>query len=122
MAGDKHIPNSAWEERFVKLAKKYAMLGLTLEQFAGIIEVHYQSIMYWMRTKPEFKASWNEGKELSDANVAESLYAQCFDRYVDEEQIVSFHGVDRVVKVKKFIPASEKACRTWLSNRQRANW
>jgi hypothetical protein len=123
MAGDKHIPDSKWNDKFPQMAFEYALLGYTLQQVAQTLDVHLQTVKYWLaENKGGFAEKWNEGRDRADSKVVSELYKNCFDRYVTEEEGRMYHGEMKVVKVKKFIPGDVKAQSRWLSLRQKALW
>lgn len=122
MAGDKHTPGSSWNEDRPRQAYEMALLGLTLMQMATVMDVHYQTLQYWLNNKPEFAAKFNEGKEIADMKVVSALYQNCFDRYVEVEEVHMYGGKTIRTKKKQFIQGSEKAQMKWLALRQKALW
>jgi len=120
----KHTPGSQWNEKRPEEAYKWALLGLTLYQAAQQMEVDFKTLEYWKSNKPEFKKAWTAGKEEADAKVVAAAYLNCFDRYVDDEEVhVNVRTGDVIkVKVKKFIQGDKWMQNKWLSLRQRALW
>ena len=122
MAGDKHIPNTKWNDDRPRQAREMALLGLTDQQMAEVMGVAHDTLVYWKRNKPEFLEALAEGKEIADAKVVDSFYQNCLDRFVDIEEVHVVKGVLKTVTRKKFIQGDKWAQAKWLAVRQRATW
>ena len=57
-----------------KQVLKYALLGLTDKQIAGVFEISESTLNLWKNEYPEFSESIRAGKTDADANVASTLY------------------------------------------------
>jgi len=116
------LPNTVWNDGRPEEAYQYAVLGLTDKQMAEVMEVDHNTFVYWKRNKPEFLHRLNEGKAETDAKVANALLANCFDRFVEIEEVHVVKGELKRIKVQKFIAGDKWAQKQWLTVRQRALW
>jgi hypothetical protein len=122
MSGEKHTPNSQWNNKRPKQAFDLALLGYTDQQIADEMGVHPRTLDYWKKTKPEFLEKLIEGKAEADQKVVNAFYLNCLDRWIEEEEVHVYKGVITKVKVKRFIPGDKWAQAKWLSLRQRGQW
>ena len=60
MAGDKHIPNTQWNEDRPRQVYEMALLGLTEKQMARVMGLHEKTLEYW-------KTDVNKGGMDSDS-------------------------------------------------------
>ena len=122
MAGDKHIPNSKWNEDRANQGYQLALLGLTDRQIADVMEVDVTTLEYWKRNKPGFFERLQAGKEEADMKVVNAFYQNCLDRWVEIEEVHIYKGSPIKVKVRKFIQGDKWAQNKWLSLRQPGKW
>ena len=118
----KHTPGTQWNEKRTMQAYLLALLGFTDHMIAEEMGVQMRTLEYWKKTKPEFMAKLTEGKTHADGLVANELFKNCFDHYIDEEQVVVYRGQPTKIKTKRLIPSSDKAQITWLRLRQKRIW
>ena len=57
-----------------KQVLKYALLGLTDKQIAGVFDISEATLNNWKNEYPKFLESIRAGKTDADANVASTLY------------------------------------------------
>jgi hypothetical protein len=122
MAGEKHTPNTQWNDKRTEQAFELALLGYTDKQIAEEMGVHPMTFDYWKRTKPEFFARLNEGKAEADQKVVNAFYQNCLDRWVEEEEVHMYKDKPIIVKRRRFIPGDKWAQAKWLALRQRNKW
>jgi hypothetical protein len=118
----KHTPNTQWNPSRIQEAFGMALLGFTDKQIAEEMGIHPATFDYWKKTNDEFLAKLNEGKIIADMRVVQGFYANCLDRWVDEEETHIFKGKPITVTKKRFIPGDKWAQNKWLALRQRALW
>jgi len=97
-------------------------LGLTNTQIAGVIGIAPRTLIKWGQDHPEFYAELERGRMHTDALVAESFLKCCLGFEYYTEEIVSFKGQNRKIRVKKYVPPSATACQKWLQTRRREYW
>jgi hypothetical protein len=123
MAGDKHIPNTQWNEDRPRQVYMMALLGLTEKQMCDVMGIHQNTLTYWKSTnKSGIDEMIRRGKEEADMKVVESFYNNCIDRYVEEEEVHVYKGQPIKVKVKKFIQGDKWAQARWLALRRKEQW
>lgn len=116
-----------YQEEFCEVAYKLCLLGATDEQIADIIGCTEQTINNWKQEHEEFFLALSAGKEISDMEVAYSLYQGTQDREVIEEQAIKvkigqFEEEVQIVEVKKIIPGDFRNQQFWLKNRKSKIW
>lgn len=62
------------------------------------------------------------GRTAANAKVAEGLYLNCIDRYVDDESIHVWKGEVIRVPYKRFVAGDKWAQVKWLATKDRENW
>jgi len=82
-------------------AEKLCRLGMTVKNLATFFDVKPSTVSLWIRERDDFSESVKRGRELSDAEVVDSLYKLATGAY----------GTPNVV-----------ACLFWLKNRRPAQW
>ena len=59
---------------FAPIAYKICLLGATLERLADLFGVSVETLYKWRDKYPEFSEALRQGKDMADAEVANSLY------------------------------------------------
>lgn len=122
MAGDKHIPNTKWNEDRPSQAFQMALLGLVDKQIAELMDISLGLLEYWKREKPEFREMLLRGKHEADMKVVNNMYMNCLDRFVQIEEVHIYRGKPIKVKVQKFIQGDKWTQNKWLAVRRPENW
>lgn len=73
-AGGSGAPSKYDPELHPDQAFKFALLGLTERQIAGVLGISEVTLNTWKKAHPEFAEALHKGKEPADAEVAHSLY------------------------------------------------
>lgn len=118
-----------YKEEYCELGYKLCMLGLTdieLAEFFGVVE---STIYEWKNKHPEFSEALKRGKDISDADMAVSLYKRGMGYSHPEDKIFS-GGYDEsgnprepiIVETTKHYPPDTAAAIIWLKNRQPRKW
>ncbi|WP_289024345.1 terminase [uncultured Salegentibacter sp.] len=126
---------SKYEESMNDLAYKYCLLGATDAQLGKLFDVDERTINNWKKQHPSFFQSITQGKEISDLEVAQSLYKGTQDRIVTEQQAFKVKEVSwneegkrieteriELVDIEKTIPGDFRNQQFWLKNRRPKNW
>ncbi len=120
MAGEK---NSKYDERYVKLAYNYCLLGATDADLANFFDVAESTINKWKLDHPAFSESIKRGKHEADANVAASLYNRAMGFTHTETKIATYEGrITDTLDVDKHYAPDTTAAIFWLKNRQPKMW
>lgn len=125
-----------YQEEYPEQAKKLCLLGATDKELADFFEVNEDTIHEWKKVHPEFSESVKAGKEIADAEVANSFHkravgykyeevtyekiAQSLDGVEDEEDM-KMEVFKKKVVVKEVAP-DPGAALNWLKNRQPSKW
>lgn len=112
-----------WDEDYVRQAYELALLGLTQEQMARVLDVNPATFSGWKKKYPDFEKALREGQEVADAKVATSFYKRATGyEYTEEHFYTDKEGNGKVVEVRKHMPAHPWAASRWLALRQKAQW
>ncbi len=105
-------------------ARKFALLGLTDKQIADAFDIDESTIHAWKKDHIEFIQALKEGKEIADANVAESLYKRASG--YEHKAIKMFYDKDSKEVIKEeyieHYPPDSTAMIFWLKNRRSDLW
>lgn len=115
---------SEYKPEYAEQARKFCLLGATDKQLAEMFEVSEQTINAWKKQHPEFLESIKKGKDVADAEVAESLYHRA--RGYEHPAVKIFGDTKtgsalRVPYVERY-PPDTMAGIYWMNNRRRENW
>lgn len=98
------------------------LAGLTDKQMSDVMNVSVSAIADHKKNNPAFMEAYQRGKILADMKVAEGLYQNTQDRYVDDEQISVWKGEVIRIPIKRFIQGDKIAQLKWLAARQPEQW
>ena len=103
-------------------ARKFCLLGATNDDLAGLFEVSLATIGNWLRRYPAFKKAVQDGRDVADADVVQSLHSRATGYNYEAEKIFHYRG--EVMKVPHTVhcPPDTTACMFWLRNRRRRDW
>jgi len=103
-------------------AYKLCLLGATDQTLADSFGVTEKTINNWKKAQPTFLQSITRGKELADADIAESLYHRAKGYSHPEEKIFQHDGeIIRAETIRQY-PPDTPAASLWLRNRQPQLW
>jgi len=105
-----------------ELARKFCLLGATNEDLAGLFDVAVRTIDNWIATIPEFAAAVQQGRDIADAAVVQSLHSRATGYSYETEKIFHYRGDVRKVLHTVHYPPDTTACMFWLRNRRRRHW
>lgn len=111
-----------WKDSNTLLVFKLACLGALDTHICDILGISMPTLTIWKRERPQFFDAIKRGKAMANMKVAESLYLNCIDRWVEEEEI---HVVNKEivrVPVKKFYKAESRAQLKFLAAREPELW
>ncbi|MBZ6385136.1 terminase [Pantoea piersonii] len=111
-----------YQKAYAEQARKLCMLGYTDDQLADFFEVAESTIHKWKIDHPEFSESIKKGKDISDGEVADSLYQRAMGYVAPDVDIRVIN--DKIVKteIQKHSPPDTAAAIFWLKNRQKKTW
>ena len=113
---------SKYRHEYVEQARKLCVLGFIDAQMAEFFEVSRKTIDNWKQQYPEFRAAVKQGKQLTDADVADSLRQRAVGY---THKATDFKVVDgEVVQTEydKHYPPDTAAAIFFLKNRQPELW
>jgi len=111
-----------YKEEFADQARKLCLLGMTNENLASYFEVSPSSIDMWLTKHDHFSSAVKEGRQLADADVANSLFRRAVGAVVPENKVICHEGIFTTVPTEKHFPPDTAACIIWLKNRQPGKW
>ena len=111
-----------YQKAYAEQARKLCMLGYTDEQLADFFEVAAATINTWKKEHPEFLESIKKGKDISDGEVADSLYQRAMGYVAPDIDIRVINDQIVKTKIQKHYPPDTAAAIFWLKNRQKKNW
>ncbi len=91
-------------------------------EIAEYLKITPQTMCDWDKAYPSFRQSRAEGREVTDAAVADSLRKRALGYSHPAEKIFLDKGEIIRVEVTKHYPPDTSAAMLWLANRQRAKW
>jgi hypothetical protein len=118
---------TSYKEEFSELAFKFCLLGATDVKLAEFFLVNVDTIYEWKRSVPEFSEALKRGREIADANVANSLYHRALGYSHPEDDIRTLSvGLGRseivITPTIKHYPPDTGAAALWLKNRRPDLW
>ena len=112
-----------YKSEYAEQARKLCLLGATDDALADFFSIAVSTLNKWKKDHPEFMESLKSGKQIADANVAQSLYNRALGYTTKETKIASFEGrITDALDVDKHYPPDPTSAIFWLKNRQPALW
>ena len=91
-------------------------------QLADFFGVNESTLTRWKKRYPELRTSLKDGKDKTDAEVAESLLHRALGYSHPEDKIFLHEGKPVIVSTTKHYPPDATSMIFWLKNRQREAW
>jgi len=111
-----------YKPEYAKIAYKLCLLGKTDREIGDILGFNEATINGWKKIHPDFGQALMDGKELADANVANSLYHRAIGYEHPSQKIMQNNGVPVIVPFTEHYPPDTQAAVRWLMNRQPKLW
>jgi len=106
-----------YRELFDEQAYKLCLLGAVDSELADFFGVAESTINNWKHDYPSFLESIKKGKDIANANVAESMYKKAIGYSHPEDKIFNHNGEAMVVPTTKHYPPDTQAGSLFLRNR-----
>jgi hypothetical protein len=104
------------------LVESFCTLGASDEQLAQLFSVSPETLAGWMAEIPDFADAVRCGRNLANADVANSLYQLAVGYSHRVERVLTGRDGPMTVSFLKRHPPSHVACKTWLENRRPQDW
>lgn len=111
-----------YKPEYVDLAYKFCLLGATDKRLAELLEVNEDTIHEWKKTYPEFSESILRGRDIADAEIANSLYQRAKGYSHPEVDVKVIQNQVVLTDLVKHYPPDTTAASLWLRNRQGGSW
>jgi hypothetical protein len=111
-----------YKDEYNEQVEKLCKLGATDKEIADFFDVDESTINNWKSTYPEFLVSIKKGKDLADANVADSLYKRATGYQHEDTYFSNFQGMVSATPYTKHYPPDPTSMIFWLKNRRKAQW
>lgn len=111
-----------FRKRYCEQARKLCLLAYTDKDLAAFFEVSESTINNWKIAHPMFLESIKKGKDIADADVADSLYNRAIGYSHKEDKIFIDNGEPVIVPTIKHYAPDPTAIIFWLKNRQPAKF
>ena len=112
-----------YKKEFAEQAYKLTLLGFTDANLCFYFGIEEQTLSNWKRKHRDLLGAVRAGKEIADANVAESFYKRAKGYNYIEVTIEEVDGNETKTKtVSKHLPPDAGAALNWLKNRQKDLW
>lgn len=111
-----------YKEEYCDLAYKFCLLGATNEELAKNFDVAESTLNEWIANKEEFSDAVRRGKEIADAEVANSFYNRAKGYDLPSEKVFQYEGDIIRAKTITHYPSDPGAALNWLKNRQPKKW
>jgi hypothetical protein len=111
-----------YKEEYNIKAYKLCLLGSTDSDLAGFFEVSEDTIYEWKKVHIEFSEAVKRGKQIADADVAESFFKRAKGFEVPSEKIFQNAGIIVRADTTTYYPPDAGAALNWLKNRQPKKW
>jgi len=118
MADGENGRPTKYREEFNEQAYKLSLLGFIDKELANFFEITESTINKWKLDYPKFSESIKKGKEIANANVAESLYRRAIGYEHPEMKVFNHMGEIIEHEVTKYYPPETQAASLFLRNRQ----
>lgn len=93
--------------------------GLTLQEMAREFGVTMATVKNWRKGHPAFGAATQEGRDLADARVEDSLYQRAVGVHA---KVKAFDKKGDLVEIDLYEKPDVVACIFWLKNRRPKQW
>jgi len=114
---------TSYKDEYCEQAYKLCLLGVTDKNLAIFFEVVESTVNKWKLDHPEFSESLKEGKYVTDAKVAESLYKRAIGCECPDTKFATYEGqITDEREYTKHYPPDPVAAIFWLKNRQPELW
>lgn len=113
---------TAYKKEYNEQVEKLCRLGATDIEIADFFGVSESTLNLWKKKHKEFSESLKRGKEISDLEVANSLYNRAKGYEQDTVKVFQFQGEPIIVPVKEKIAPDTTAAIFWLKNRRPKEW
>jgi len=113
---------SDFKREYVEQARKLALLGLTVEEMAGVFDVTKRTLLTWQKKHKALDTAIRKGRTMADADVAASLYERACGYSHPEVVLHQHNGVVIKTRVTKHYPPDTQAATKWLHNRDPKRW
>lgn len=111
-----------YDPAYNKQATKLCRLGSTDKQLADFFEIAESTLHTWKIEYPQFLESIKKGREMSDAEIAHSLYHRAKGYKHKETKVMQYQGEIITQEVTKHYPPDTLAAAIWLRNRRPELW
>jgi hypothetical protein len=115
----KRGPAPRYKPDFCPIAYKFCLLGATNDDLAGLFEVSRATVGNWLARYPAFKQAVHEGRDVADADVAQSLLHKAKGFTHPDVKVVAIAGEAQEVTYNRYFPPDTQAAIFWLRNRRR---
>lgn len=122
MAKNKGGRPTTYKEEYNEQVEKLCRLGATDIDIADFFNVTEQTINIWKNKYPDFFESIKKGKEISDIEVANSLYNRAKGYEQETVKVFQFQGEPVIVPVVEKVAPDTTAAIFWLKNRRPKDW
>lgn len=119
---EKARPVVLWDEKYVKMCYQLALLGHKDHEISQVLGVDQKLFDKWQLRHPELSQALQEGRDVADARVAESLYRRALGYSHPEDHITNYKGEITITPTIKNYPPDTAAAVAWLKNRQKEKW
>lgn len=113
---------SQFKPEYSEQAYKLCLLGATDAKLANFFSVSEQTINAWKLAHANFLESITRGKEMADAEIAESLFHRAKGYSHPEVHVSNYQGEVILTPLTKHYPPDTPAASLWLRNRQPKVW
>lgn len=113
---------TTYKKEYNEQVEKLCRLGATDIEIADFFNVSEKTLNNWKHNHPEFLQSIKRGKEISDLEVANSLYNRAKGYEQDTVKVFQFQGEPIIVPVKEKVAPDTTAAIFWLKNRRPKEW
>lgn len=115
-------PTKFENEKTLELVYKLALLGCNDEEIADILNIHFDTLYEWKKVYPQFSEALTRGREIADAEIANSMYERAKGWRHKLEKPMTINGELKMVEVEEAFPPDTKAATIWLTNRHGKKW
>lgn len=111
-----------YKEEYNEQARKLCLLGATDKSLADFFGIAESTLNLWKDAHPEFMESIIRGREIADAEIADSLYHRAKGYSHPDVHISSYEGEIKITNITKHYPPDTPAASLWLRNRRPKQW